>query len=441
MTVPTEVSRSTYVGNGVTDKFSTGFYFLAASELKVKLTPSGSVETVLTLGVHYTVTLPASVGADGEVTILTPPGVGDDVVIERDVDFTQLTSFRTVGSFEPSVHEDSFDRAIFAVQELDRRVGDLESAGAPGSVVAGDGLFFSASTLHVGAGDGIDVAVDSVAVSYGAAGQMVAGLGTIANNAGADPQAARIDHRHKVDTAAPPTNAVQAGQVAAEGTASTLARSDHTHRVACDVPVNVTKAAAAEGVAANLARSDHKHDVSTAAAVELTDSSNAEGVATSLARSDHTHSHGARGGGNLHAVATGAAAGFMSAADKTKLDGLLTETVSQGTVQTTDATPTKVLGWQPADNTAEVFEVLIVGKSLGGAESAAYKFSAGVRRSGGATAFITAGGSPVAEFTFEDVAGWAASVSIASPDINVFVTGGAATTIDWRAQVRRIAAP
>lgn len=32
--------------------------------------------------------------------------------------------------------------------------------------------------------------------------------------------------------------------------------------------------------------------------------------------------HGTRGGGTLHAVATGAVAGFMSAADKTKLDGI-----------------------------------------------------------------------------------------------------------------------
>lgn len=40
--------------------------------------------------------------------------------------------------------------------------------------------------------------------------------------------------------------------------------------------------------------------------------------------------HGNRGGGALHAVATGAVAGFMSAADKTKLDGLpsqATETI------------------------------------------------------------------------------------------------------------------
>lgn len=51
-------------------------------------------------------------------------------------------------------------------------------------------------------------------------------------------------------------------------------------------------------------------------------SSNQEGSSDLAARSDHVHSHGDQGGGSLHAVATEAVAGFMSASDKTKLDGL-----------------------------------------------------------------------------------------------------------------------
>lgn len=440
MSVPTETSRSTYDGDGATAKFDAGFYFQRSGDLAVKLTPSGGVETVLVEGVDYTVTLPTVVGGDdGYVTMTSVPAVGDVLVIERDVSFVQDTSFRTQGQFSPAVHEDAMDRIVFQVQELARRTSDLESAGAPGSVIAGDGCYFSGDTLHVGAGNGIKAMADSIAILYGTAGQMVPGIGTTANDAGTDPEAARIDHRHKVDTAAPPNNAVQAGQSASEGTASTLARSDHTHRVACAAPSDVTKAAAAEGVATTLARSDHKHDVSTAAAVELTDASNAEGVATSLARSDHTHAHGARAGGTLHAVATSAAAGFMSAADKAKLDGLLEELVVQGTVQTTDATPTKLVSWVPDDGTAEVFEVLIVGKKTGSAEAAGYKLSGAVRRNGGATAFVS--GAPTAPFTYEDAAAWAVAVSVTSPQVDVLVTGAAATTIDWAAVVRRVAAP
>jgi acyl-coenzyme A thioesterase PaaI-like protein len=178
---------------------------------------------------------------------------------------------------------------------------------------------------------------------------------------GVSTDAARADHKHDITTAAAVsiTSATNA-----EGTATTLARSDHTHAhgslsggslhadviasgasgfmtgadktkldgiasgatntpLASSAPVDVTKAAAAVGVSTTAARADHKHDISTATVVAITDSTNAEGTATSLARSDHTHSHGNRGGGSLHAnVVAGGASGFMTGADKTKLDAL-----------------------------------------------------------------------------------------------------------------------
>jgi len=95
---------------------------------------------------------------------------------------------------------------------------------------------------------------------------------------------------------------------------------DATGVLTSTAPVNVTKATADKGVSIEASRQDHKHDITTAAAVELTDSTNAEGGATSLARSNHTHGHGNRGGGSLHAAATGSVNGFMSAADKAKMD-------------------------------------------------------------------------------------------------------------------------
>jgi hypothetical protein len=98
-------------------------------------------------------------------------------------------------------------------------------------------------------------------------------------------------------------------------------------------PADVTKAAAAVGTSTTLARSDHKHDVSTAAAVTI-GTANGEGAASSLARSDHVHDHGAQTAPTHHAVATTADNGFMSAADKTKLDSIQngTATLVNGTV-------------------------------------------------------------------------------------------------------------
>ncbi len=50
----------------------------------------------------------------------------------------------------------------------------------------------------------------------------------------------------------------------------------------------------------------------------------APGTATSPARADHVHAHGDQAGGTLHAVATPTLPGFMSAADKAKLDAIPT---------------------------------------------------------------------------------------------------------------------
>ena len=175
-----------------------------------------------------------------------------------------------------------------------------------------------------------------------------------AASAGSSGEAARQDHKHNVDTAA--AGGIQVGDSAAEGSSTSLARADHTHALSAPgAPADVTKAAASAGSAATVARSDHKHDVSTAstaaAAVEAGGSAG-EGTATSLARSDHTHAvavgspatvgtanaagsastfvrsdhvhaHGNQTSGSLHAAAvSGGTSGFMTGADKEKVDGL-----------------------------------------------------------------------------------------------------------------------
>lgn len=53
---------------------------------------------------------------------------------------------------------------------------------------------------------------------------------------------------------------------------------------------------------------------------------NQDGASINSARADHVHAHGDQPGGSLHATATTSVAGFMSAADKTKLDSLVTQT-------------------------------------------------------------------------------------------------------------------
>lgn len=93
-----------------------------------------------------------------------------------------------------------------------------------------------------------------------------------------------------VPTAAPPAAAI--GDAAAEGVASTLARSDHKHGFAAPAAPTVIQpdAAAAAGAATTFARSDHTHGIvgDTAGTSTPADTA-AEGSSTSFARADHRH--------------------------------------------------------------------------------------------------------------------------------------------------------
>ena len=60
-------------------------------------------------------------------------------------------------------------------------------------------------------------------------------------------------------------------------------------------------------------------ELSTAAPVTIGTANNI-GSATSFSRSDHVHAHGVQTDATLHAVATGSTNGFLSSADKSKLD-------------------------------------------------------------------------------------------------------------------------
>lgn len=324
MTVPSETTRSTYTGNGVTTAFSTGFYFQSADQVRVRTTPSGGVESIKVEGIDYTVTTPAlGSGAAGSITFTSAPANLTAIVIERVVELKQETSFRTVGNFSPAVHEDQFDRLEFQIQQVKRDLDDTVLGSSSASIAAGSGLTSTGSgpvTLHVGAGSGVVVTADAVAVDFASAGSpAVVQSDAVAGAQGVATKASRSDHSHVVVTDVP--GYVSIGDVRSQGTSTALARADHVHEFpAPAAPQDVSKSAASAGGSTVAAREDHKHDIVTAAAVTLTDATNAEGVAVSLARSDHTHSHGARGGGTLHAAATGAAAGFMSAADKAAFD-------------------------------------------------------------------------------------------------------------------------
>ena len=249
--------------------------------------------------------------------------------------------------------------------------------------------------------------------------------------AGVATAAARADHKHDTNTAAPGATGVAAAS--AEGVATTLARSDHVHQ-SNTAPANVTKAAAVIGVSGEPARADHKHDATTAAPATI-GTANAEGAATSLARSDHVHDHGVQTSGTLHAVATGAVAGFMSAADKTKIDDVA-EPI-KGTATSSDAggqTQTLATIAVGVGETVTI-RAAIVGRRTDAGTSGAYgEMRGGFRRDGGV---VTQIGSTDHFVPMKDDDGAGATVqdlSISGTNVLVRWTGIATQT--WNAHTR-----
>lgn len=130
-----------------------------------------------------------------------------------------------------------------------------------GSIEAGAGLTKTGNTLDVGAGDGIVVNPNDVAVDYGTTPSGLSGSTT--NSGGASTGVAREDHTHAIDTSTGTISTVNAGDASDGGTAAGLARRDHQHAVSTAAPVALTDSSSiAEGTSSSLARADHVHSIS-----------------------------------------------------------------------------------------------------------------------------------------------------------------------------------
>jgi hypothetical protein len=119
MTVSTAYAPLQYAGNGATTSFSVTWPFLTGS-LVVTLVASTGVETVQTLGTHYTVTggtdsngLPAV----GTVGMITAPASGATLRITRSTPKTQASTWGENDRFPQKTIEAALDKLTLAVQE------------------------------------------------------------------------------------------------------------------------------------------------------------------------------------------------------------------------------------------------------------------------------------------------------------------------------------
>lgn len=418
MTVATEVRSVVYVGDNVATDFPVPFEVLDDTHVRVTFTPIIGSPVVMTLGANpgFTLNAPApnitSIKNCFPVSASVPAPGGTLITVERVVPVTQAVDLSNQGTFDAETHEEMADLGVMVDQQLADRITALETASVPADLVAGNGLSFAGPTLNVNAhADGsIISAADDIRV------------GVLATDAQHGNRGGGALH----------ANAVSGGAAGfMSGTDKQRADALWGRTLTAGAGLTGTGDLSANRTFAVGANADGSILV------------NADDVQVGVLATDAQH--GVRGGGTQHAVAVASgAAGFMSGADKAKLDGLTALNQLSGTVETADAVQTNIISYTPADNTAELVEVFIVATRKGGGgeggDSAGYRYFFTVKRSTGTTALVAT--TPVVALgAGEDVGEWDASnlAVITSPMVNIQVKGVAATTIRWAAVITRLA--
>lgn len=142
MTVSSTSNRKTYAGDAATTSFSTSpVVFYSSSELVVRVTVNSTgVSTLLTEGVHYTVTGgSATLAAVGTVNLAggsAPHGAvasGSTLVILRVLPLTQTVDFVNNSGSDAEVAEQAFDRKVMIQQQQEEEL-DRAIRFAPGDV-------------------------------------------------------------------------------------------------------------------------------------------------------------------------------------------------------------------------------------------------------------------------------------------------------------------
>lgn len=116
MTVSSQVSSVSYLGDGVTTLLPVPYYFLEQTHLLVTRVNVDTTTTTLVLGSDYSVS-GAGNQAGGSVTMFVAPAVGVQILIQRSVPATQETDYVANDPFPAESHERALDKLTMLVQQ------------------------------------------------------------------------------------------------------------------------------------------------------------------------------------------------------------------------------------------------------------------------------------------------------------------------------------
>lgn len=176
-------------------------------------------------------------------------------------------------------------------------------ATAGGTARYGDLVFLAGTNIAI-SDDGAGNFTFSSSESYAAPVTIIPDDG---NAEGTNTTVARSDHRHNLPAATPST--IPLNTANAEGTSASVARADHIHNLPTAAPITIIPDGGnSEGTSTSVARADHRHDLPAATPVSI-GTTNAEGTSTSVARADHVHAYALTGSIKAGVVASGSFTG------------------------------------------------------------------------------------------------------------------------------------
>jgi hypothetical protein len=192
MTISTTSDRISYVGDSSTVTFPFPYYFVDAAHIFcIRTTIATQVNLVLVQGTDFTVA-GAGVLAGGSVTTigaLSPLTSAYTLLILRVVPLTQLDDWIAHDQFRAETLEKNLDLSTMALQQLDARIGILETTGPIGALTlanvgTGAGTIFrdQVSSIYnlktVKAGTGISITNNADDVTINNTGSAISYPGT-----------------------------------------------------------------------------------------------------------------------------------------------------------------------------------------------------------------------------------------------------------------------
>lgn len=189
MTVLTDTMKINHVGNGVLVDFTYDFRIIRSDEALVKVD-----------GVEVSTFTISGLGDPngGTVTFATAPADQADILIQRDVQITQLIDYRAYDPFPAETHETGLDRLVMMIQQINNQLltvfaTDIEGLETP-PYVAGEYWRWDLAAQEVITGVPIANTINSASDA-----EIIAGTETTdLTNSPAQLKLAVETHQHKI---------------------------------------------------------------------------------------------------------------------------------------------------------------------------------------------------------------------------------------------------